>query len=140
MTMAGSAFLLMLTACSNMPAVTRTGDVKDIMIREALEPPERSAGAGDEVRWINKRTAPVKIVFLDPIDDQLSCRNHFGGMFTSNNTASLDPNESASVCFKQPGFYRYTVRMQAASPTGEINASGVVKVGNVGARQMRSLE
>lgn len=140
MTVVGSAFLFMLAACSNMPAVTRTGDVKDILIKETLEPAERVAGAGDEVRWINKRTAPVRIVFLDPVDGQFSCRSQFGGLFTPGNTALLDPNETASVCFKQPGFYRYTVRMKAASPTGEINTSGVVKVGNVGTRPMRSLE
>jgi plastocyanin len=130
----------MIIGCSNMPKVTRTGDVKDVMIGETLEPAERAAAAGDEVRWINKRTAPVRIVFLDPVDEAFSCNNGFGGWMAKSGTASLDPNETASVCFRQPGFYRYTVRMKAASPTGEINASGVVRVGNVGAHGRGPME
>jgi plastocyanin len=129
-----------MIGCSNLPKVTRTGEVKDIMIREQLEPIERTAAIGDEVRWINKRTAPVRIIFLDPVDDTFSCKNGFGGFMKKDGIASLDPNETASACFERAGFYRYTVRMKAASPTGEINASGVVRVGEVGTPNRGSRE
>jgi hypothetical protein len=46
--------------CSGLPTVTRLGDVKDIFIRETLDPLERDAGVGDEVRWINKRNGAVR--------------------------------------------------------------------------------
>lgn len=137
-TMLLTAALLCITAgCSGLPTVTRTGDVKDIFIRESLDPVEREANAGDEVRWINKRNGSVSIVFLQPVHDILSCSDGlnrgFMSMFRRNDTVPLDPNETTSVCFKEPGFYRYTVRMQSASPTGEINASGVLRIGNIAA-------
>ena len=127
--------LLLLTGCQGTPTVTRSGDVKDIIVGDNLTSGEVAVSPGDEVRWVNKRTAPVRIVFLDPMSDkQLSCKNNFGGLMTPSDTAKLATNESASVCFRDPGYYRYTVRMESARTTGELNVSGVVKVGGNGGR------
>jgi plastocyanin len=126
----GVALVLFVLGCQATPTVTRSGDVKDIIIGDNLASGEVAVSPGDEVRWVNKRTAPVRIVFLDPVSDkQLSCRNNFGGLMTPNDTAKLATNETASVCFRDPGYFRYTVRMESARTTGELNVSGVVKVG-----------
>ena len=125
--------LVFVLGCQATPTVTRTGDVKDIIIGDDLSSKEIAVNTGDEVRWINKRTAPVRIVFLDPVSDkQLSCKNNFGGLMTSSNTSKLATNETASVCFRDPGYFRYTVRMESAKTTGELNVPGVVKVGGQG--------
>jgi hypothetical protein len=122
--------LLFVLGCQNTPTVTRTGDVRDIIIADNLLSGEITANPGDEIRWINKRTAPVRIVILDPVSDrQLSCKNNFGGLMTPNDTAKLSMNETASACFRDPGYFRYTVRMESAGMTGERNVAGVVKVG-----------
>src|SRR5262245_44874866 len=107
----GLAALMFLAGCESTPAVTRTGDVKDIFIGEKLSAPAISVNPGDEVRWVNRRTAPVEIVFLDPVTDQLSCKNNIGGWMTRNDTIKLGINESASACFQQVGQVRYAVRM-----------------------------
>ena len=122
--------MLFVLGCQNTPTVTRTGDVKDIIIGDNLLSGEVAANPGDEVRWVNKRTAPVRIVLLDPMSDkQLSCKNNFGGLIAPSDTARLSMNETASACFRDPGYFRYTVRMESAGVTGERNVSGVVKVG-----------
>jgi plastocyanin len=122
--------LLFVLGCQAMPTVTRTGDVKDIIIGDNHSLGEMVVSVGDEVRWVNKRTAPVRIVFLDTVSEkQLSCTNNFGGLMTPSNTAKLATNETASVCFRDPGYVRYTVRMESANMTGERNVPGVVKVG-----------
>jgi len=122
--------LLFVLGCQGTPTVTRTGDVKDIIIGDNLVSGEIAVSPGDEVRWVNKRTAPVRIIFLDAVSDkQLSCKNNFGGWMTPSDTAKLATNETASVCFRDPGYFRYTVRMESAKTTGELNVSGVVKVG-----------
>ena len=126
----GVALVFFVLGCQGTPTVTRSGDVKDIIVGDNLTSGEVGVSPGDEVRWVNKRTAPVRIVFLDPVSDkQLSCKNNFGGWMTPSHTAKLDTNETASVCFRDPGYYRYTVRMESARTTGELNVSGVVKVG-----------
>jgi hypothetical protein len=116
--------------CESTPTVTRSGHVKDIIIGDNLSSGEVVANPGDEVRWINKRTQPVRIVLLDLVSaKQFSCKNNFGGLMTSSNTAKLSTNETASACFRDPGYIRYTVRMESADMTGERNVPGVVKVG-----------
>ena len=125
--------LLLAVGCQGTPTVTRTGDVKDIIIGDDLSSKEIAVNTGDEVRWINKRTQPVRIVFLDPVSDkQLSCKNNVGGWMTPSDTAKLDKNETASACFRDPGYFRYIVRMESATTTGDINVQGVIKVGGQG--------
>ena len=125
--------LLFVLGCQGTPTVTRTGDVKDIIIGDNLTSSETAVNTGDEVRWINKRTAPVRIVFLDPVSDkQLSCKSNVGGWMTPRDTAQLGKNETASVCFRDPGYFRYIVRMESAKTTGDINVQGVIKVGGQG--------
>lgn len=125
--------LIFVLGCQGSPTVTRTGDVKDIIIGDDLSSREVSVNTGDEVRWINKRTQPVRIVFLDPVSDkQLSCKNNVGGWMTPSDTAKLDKNETASACFRDPGYFRYIVRMESAMTTGDINVQGVIKVGGQG--------
>jgi plastocyanin len=125
--------LLFVLGCQAVPTVTRTGDVKDIIIGDDLSSKEVAVNTGDEVRWINKRTQPVRIVFLDPVSDkQLSCKNNVGGWMTPSDTAKLDKNETASACFRDPGYFRYIVRMESATTTGDINVQGVIKVGGQG--------
>ena len=129
----GGVALVFVLGCQGMPTVTRTGDVKDIMIGDSLTSGYIAVGPGDEVRWINKRTAPVQIVFLDPEwDKQLSCKNNFGGWMTRSDTAQLATNETASVCFRDAGTFRYTVRMESDKAIGNLNVPGVVKVGGQG--------
>jgi plastocyanin len=125
--------LVFVLGCQGTPTVTRTGDVKDIIIGDDLSSTEIAVSPGDEVRWINKRTAPLRIIFIDPVlDKQLSCKNNFGGWMTPSDTAQLATNETASLCFRDSGTFRYTVRMESAKTTGELNVSGVVKVGGQG--------
>ena len=125
--------LVFVLGCQSTPTVTRTGDVKDIIIGDDMSAKEVAVNPGDEVRWINKRTAPVRVVFLDPVSDkQLSCKNNVGGWMTPSDTAKLDKNETASACFRDPGYFRYVVRMESGLSTGDINVQGVIKVGGQG--------
>jgi plastocyanin len=134
----GSA-LLMLAGCQHMgmgggdglPTVTRTGEVKDVVIREDLSPATLTANAGDEIRWINKRQGNVRIVFLDPVTEMLSCQRNFGGLMGADKnqyTANLGSNDSASVCFRSPSQVRYVVRADSNLPTGEQNIAGSINI------------
>jgi len=125
--------LVFVLGCQGTPTVTRTGDVKDIIIGDDLSSREITVNTGDEVRWINKRTQPVRVVFLDPVSDkQLSCKNNVGGWMTPSDTAQLGKNETASACFRDPGYFRYIVRMESGLTTGDSNIQGVIRVGGQG--------
>ena len=129
----GVALVFFVLGCQGTPTVTRSGDVKDIIIGDNLTITETAVNAGDEVRWINKRNAPVRVIFLDAVlDKQLSCKNNVGGWMTPSDTAQLATNQTASVCFRDPGYFRYIVRMESAKTTGDISVQGVIKVGGQG--------
>lgn len=134
----GSA-LLMLAGCQtiggeSMPTLTRTGEVKDIIIREDVAPTSVSANPGDEIRWINKRQGDVRVIFLNHVTENLSCQRNFGGPMgfgTKRNeyTAKLGSNETASVCFRDAGEVKYVVRAASNDPVGETNIAGTISVG-----------
>lgn len=134
----GSAFLI-LTACQTMgiggdgmPTVTRTGMVKDIVIREDVTPAMLTANPGDEIRWINKRQGDARVVFLDPVTEMLSCQRNFGSLMGNNKnqyTAKLSSNDSASLCFKNSSQIRYVVRADSNMSSGEVNFPGTITIG-----------
>ena len=125
-----AAMMVVTIGCSGMPTVTRTGNVQDVMIRDRLSPADVTVRTGDEVRWINRRQGPVTIIFLDPVADRAACRQGFGGLMgiSKGNSATLAPNESASMCFSKAGPVHYTVRMDSALPAGELNVPGSIRV------------
>lgn len=129
--------LLMLTGCQtiggeSMPTLTRTGEVKDVVIRDLVEPTSLTVNPGDEVRWINKRQGDVRVIFLNPVTENLTCQRNFGGPMgfgTKRNeySAKLGSKETASVCFRDSGEVKYVVR--AESTDGEHSMAGTISIG-----------
>jgi len=135
----GSALItLILTGCQHslvrdkMPTVTRTGDVKDIIIKETVSPATVTVNPGDEIRWINHRQGDVRVIFLAPVTDSLTCQRNFrGGVAADRNeyAASLSTNDTASVCFRSPTELKYVVRAKSSEePSGEQNIAGTITV------------
>ncbi len=121
--------VLVIAACQTLPSMTRTGGIKDVLIEDGRSTATYlQADVGDEIRWTNKRTAPVRITFLDRISDQLSCRHNFEGYFTGGADAILKPDQSASLCFGDPGTIPFIVRIYSALTCGEISRSGQVQI------------
>jgi hypothetical protein len=120
---------LLFTACQHLPGFSRSGEVRDIAITERLSAVTTQVNVGDEIRWTNMHSTPVRITVSDYVLDKLSCRSKFRGHFNSGADAHLQPNESASLCFAEPGTIRYVVRIQPKLRNGEIVESGHIEVG-----------
>ena len=106
---------------------TRTGKIHDIRIGHSIEPRELQVRPGDEVRWINARNAPVRVVFIDTLKDQVSCQKQFK-LSAKTTFSNISPNDYSSLCFLSPGAYTYNTRMESTAPGGEENAVGRVYV------------
>ncbi len=121
---------LTLVACQIMPTFSRSGEVRDIAIKDRLPAATIQVNTGDEIRWTNTLMTSVRITFLDYVLDQLSCRSNFEGHFYSGAEALLQPNESASLCFHKPGPIRYVVRyvVRMELHNREITEAGQVQV------------
>lgn len=131
---------ILLSACQSVglgghhgePTITRTGEVKDIIIRDTVTPATVTANPGDEIRWINKRQGDARVIFLLPVEGELSCQRGFGGLLSGNKnqyTAKLGVNDTASVCFKNPLEIKYVVRAESNLPSGAVNLPGTINVG-----------
>jgi plastocyanin len=134
-----AAQLMYLVGCQSIPSVPPGGEMKQVSVGDNLSPAELSVNTGDEVRWTNKSMVPVRIEFLEPVEAKLSCHNNFGGFFTGRNAVTLGPNESASLCFREPIDSKYVVRpissrystMGAPMPDKKITIAGTIRVGGV---------
>ena len=116
------------------PTVTRTGEVKEIIIRDDnVSPAIVTAHPGDEIRWINRRQGDARVIFLLPMEGQLSCQRGFGGLMSANKnqyTAKLRVNDTASVCFKHLSEIRYVVRADSDLSNGEDHIAGTINIGD----------
>lgn len=111
----------------SLPATSQTGKVEEIVIGTAMTPSEVTLSPGDEVRWVNRQQGPVSIIFLEPIQEQVSCERGFG-LAGVVNAMRLAPNKGISLCFAMPGTVRYTVHLDTPTTTGEFNIQGVIHV------------
>jgi plastocyanin len=128
----GIVLVILLTtgACSSLPDVTRTGRIHDVKVMEQqLGPAEITVRPGDEIRWLNYRTKPVRIIFLDRLDDSLSCAR--GSWGSEKNDVTIKAAKAASLCFSKPGEYKYNARLEAEVTGGEIPMNGLVRVQRV---------
>ncbi len=129
-----SAFLgivfVIMAGCQSSPTAPRTGHVIDVPILESGVPGTIAVNPGDEVRWVNKTPAPVRVIVVDRLSDKdLSCKSRFGSFTTPADTANMAGGDTAGLCFRQAGMFRYVVRMESRGETGEISFPGVIKVG-----------
>ncbi len=124
-----STAAVLLLGCQGLPTGTKAGQVIDVPIRDDHVPEPISVKPGDEVRWVNKRSGPVRVIVLDRLpDEQLSCKSHFGGFARPADTARLTTTDTASICFRNPGIYKYVIRMEMDRQTPERNVAGEIRV------------
>ena len=116
-------------ACGHGPTeATRT--VRTVEISNQVSPRLMYASPGDEVRWTNARSNPVRVGFLNLrlIEDpqcQKGIVNFFGQV---NDLITIAPGESISLCFNRTGDLRYNVWFDADDPKGEISPTLTISV------------
>ncbi len=139
----GSA-LIIVTGCQhslvrdNLPTMTRTGEVKDVVIQDSVSPTFVTAMPGDEIRWINKREADVQVTVISPVKEQLACQRNFSGRQERDRnqyTAKVERNDTAAVCFRDPTELNYVVRTESGDPNGEHSILGTIRIATEGQPQ-----
>ena len=116
--------------CASLPQTTRTAAIHDIKVEETLSNANLTVQIGDEIRWVNYRTDYVSIEFTPETVHFYACQSGFSDAFGKLiAVTSLRKGEAASLCFMKNGVYKYTVRMTASVPGGEIIVPAVINVG-----------
>lgn len=123
------AIVLLAAACAG-PTTTRSGVVHDIRIAEGPEPADLIVNPGDEVRWVNARTLPLRVDLVNVKSDELSCERRFSNIFgVFQESATIEPNGTASACFVKAGVVSYNLRMDSALPGGKVVVPGIIRIG-----------
>lgn len=125
-----SAALLAAAGCASVANTSRTGTIHDVSFEERMTPATVRVQPGDEVRWVNQRTMPVTVEFLGGALDDVTCQEGFDNILRrQQESATIEPNQSASLCFANPGTITYNARMESAVAGGQNIERGTIRVG-----------
>ncbi|QOC23098.1 hypothetical protein IC757_02755 [Wenzhouxiangella sp. AB-CW3] len=127
--------ILAIAGCAAMAGTagiadsSRTGTIHDVQFEERMTPTNLRVRHGDEVRWVNRRSTPVKLEFLDGALDDVVCQSGFSSLLRrQQESATIKPNESASLCFGRVGTITYNARMDSPVAGGQMIESGTIRV------------
>ena len=119
----------LISACahstSDGPAVVRT-----IQISDSVTPTTVYAKSGEEIRWQNLRTKPVRVGFLNRrLLDDAGCSKGITTFFGEmSDLITIAPGDSMSVCPLRTGTLQYNVWFDLDNPKGAISPTATVHV------------
>lgn len=118
-----------LLSCASPTSVTEPGRTHYVQIQDHVSPQHLYVHVGDEVRWQNRRTAPVTIGLLSPLTaDAVSCRKGFARFGSLDDTATIPPDGYASLCFARTGTIHYNVWFNSADPLRSMTPTAKILV------------
>lgn len=128
MALLGTTGCAAIAGTSGIANSTRTGVVHDVTFEERMTPTDLWVQPGDEVRWINERKTPVVVQFLKDALDDVPCQSGFSSLLLrQQESATIEPNETASLCFGTVGTVTYNARMDS-DVAGQTIESGTIRV------------
>src|SRR4051794_32540657 len=81
-------------------AAVSNSKVHDVNISQDVSPRLLNVQRGDEIRWHNLLTSPVKVGILDnKWQDNILCQKGFMWLGQMNDLVTIAPNEYVSLCF-----------------------------------------
>ena len=123
------ACLVCVAGCANTSTPNPSARTHFIQIREQVSPQDLYVTVGDEVRWQNLRSDPVKVSLLSHHRlDLVSCEKGFTHFGTMDDSATIPPREYVSLCFSQPGTIQYNVWLNPDNPHGSMTPTARVQV------------
>jgi plastocyanin len=128
------ALLATAVGCASVADTTRTGTIHEVTFGERMVPANLRVQPGDEVRWINGRSTSVTVEFLSGALDSVSCEKGFSIRGFGNlrgrlqESTTIEPNGSASLCFENLGTISYNARMESAVAGGQQIEQGTIRV------------
>lgn len=122
--------VLLAASCAGVPSTSRTGAIHEVRFEDRMTPAELRVQPGDEVRWVNQRSMPVRVEFLGGALDDVTCQRGFDSWIgRQQEMTTIQPNQTVSLCFGNPGTVTYNARMDSAVAGGKMIESGTIHVG-----------
>jgi plastocyanin len=107
----------LLAACAAASPGTAPVRTHYVHIQDAVSPQSLAVHIGDEVRWQNLRSEPVRISLLSHLSGSgVSCETGFSHFGSLDDTATIPPNAYVSLCFARAGSIQYNVWLKPDDP------------------------
>jgi len=124
-----SAGCAAIAGTGGIASTTRTGKIHDVKFEERMTPVNLRVQPGDEIRWVNQRSTPVTVEFLGDALDDVTCQSGFSSLLRrQQESAAIEPNKSASLCFGKVGTVTYNARMESPVAGGQLIESGTIQI------------
>lgn len=119
----------LLAACAAATPGTAPARTHYIHIQDTVSPQRLDVHVGDEVRWRNLRSAPVRISLLNQLSGSgVSCQTGFSRFGSLDDTATIPPNAYVSLCFARTGSIQYNVWLTLEDPLRSMTSTAKIIV------------
>lgn len=123
-----------VTGCSHPSVPDIKAQVRIVEVTDEVTPSVLYAAPGEEVRWTNLRSNPVRLGFLTMrLLDDVGCDHGIKTLFGQmSDLVTIPPGESVSLCFVRRGDLKYNVWLEPDNPRGRITPTATIRVENGG--------
>lgn len=132
----GAVVFCACAACGHGHEMSAPSIVRTVEITDVVNPMVLYAKAGEEVRWQNLRTNPVRLGFLGiPAPNDLGCKKGVTNILGDiNDLVTITPGNWVSLCPTHSGALQYNIWFDAENPKGAISPTATVEVDAGGRR------
>ena len=120
---------VLLAACAAASSGAPPLRTHYIHIQDSVNPPRLDVHVGEEVRWQNLRSEPVRISLLSHLSgSNISCHTGFSRFWILDDTAMIPPNAYVSLCFARAGSVQYNVWLRPEDPLNSMTPTAKIVV------------
>jgi hypothetical protein len=122
--------IAVLSGCGHATSTGAPRTVRTVEIANQVSPPVVYASPGEEVRWRNTRSNPVRVGFLNMrLLEDPQCEKGIVDLFGQvNDHVTIEPGESISLCPGKTGDLRYNVWFDPEDPRGAISPTLTISI------------
>jgi len=121
--------VLEVAGCNLKERVQSTGNVRYVEILDEVKPPTLYARVGDEIRWLNLQSSPVRVGILSGgWHGQVTCEKGFTHFGTMEDLVVIASQEYVSLCFAKPATVHYNVWLDAHNLKGSMTPTATIRV------------
>lgn len=118
-----------IIGCSQKGGAQSAGTVRCVQILEEVKPPTLYARVGDEIRWVNLQSSPVRVGILNGgWHSDVSCEKGFTRFGTMEDSVEIPPQEYVSLCLGKPATLHYNVWLDAENIKGSMTPTATIRV------------
>jgi hypothetical protein len=118
-----------VTGCSLKERAQRAGTVRYVKILDEVKPTTLYVRVGDEIRWLNLQSCPVRVGILNGgWHGDVTYEKGFKRFGTMEDLVVIAPQEYVSLCFAKPATVHYNVWLDAQTFKESMSPTATIRI------------